>query len=83
LLTTFTAYLVVAIAAIAFPYRRKVLFESSPDIVKATRGGFISVGPLPFSALIPPGAGWVASGLPTAATSRGLLRDHYLERAEP
>lgn len=89
----FAAYLVVAIAAIVFPYRRKELFNSSPDIVKkrvggipiivimgvatlieciagiysivgpATSGGFISVGPLLYSTLIPLGFGWVIYGI--------------------
>ena len=89
----FGAYLIVAIAAIAFPYRRKDLFEAAPNIVKrrvagiplialmgiitlieciagiyaiiapTLSGGFLSLGPLLYSTLIPLGLGWVIYGI--------------------
>jgi amino acid transporter len=89
----FAAYLLVAIAAVAFPYRRKDLFQSSPSIVQkkvagiplivimgiitiveciagiytvvspAVSSGFVSLGPLLDSTLIPLGLGWVIYGI--------------------
>jgi hypothetical protein len=83
------AYLIVAIAAIAFPYRRKDIFAALPNVVKrrvarislialtgiitlveciagiyaiiapTLSGGFLSLGPLLYSTLIPLGLGWV------------------------
>jgi amino acid transporter len=89
----FAAYLVVAMAAIVFPWRRKDIFAQSPKITQTKvlglplitimgilmviesvyaiwaiisptlSGGFLSLGPVVYSSVIPLALGWVIYGI--------------------